>query len=251
MGKSFGILAALVATVVGLVALGVVWVGPTLVNLALFDNQRHQPYTLLSFTRGQPAEIYEVRYKQPMAGLIASEGGELLAGYRLSALLEGTHFDEWPYLNQLHVAHAQDLVQVMTSAPYRLLHGSFSGLQSAQLGSYDLPQTDWRRVVVIWLLETDQSSSGEVTNSKGIVGDPLDVVSAELSRGEGRIVWNASVTPLIGGMSWDRIYVVDFASEASAYAWLGYIEVGAARSLANARVRNLALAVYVRDPDLT
>ena len=237
MGKSFGILVATVTVIIALVSAGVLWVGPELVNLALFDSQRHQPYALLSFTRGQSAEVYKVRYQQPLAGLIASESGELLAGYRLSALLEGATADEWDYLNQLQVGHARDLVQVMTSAPYRLIHNPTPAFQDMQIGSYKLPQNDWQSAVAVWLVETRGGSAL----------DPLEAVVAQLKLGNGRVVWNTAVTPLEGEGTWDRIFVVDFATEVLAYAWLGDIEVETARSLANAEVRRLALAVYVRE----
>ena len=222
--------------VVTLVGTGLLWVGPQLINLAFFDAQRDQPYYLIDFVRGQPQEVYTARYQQPLAGLLASESGELLAGYHLSHLVEGELADEWAYVNRLRMEHARDLVQVMTSSPYRLMREHTQGLENAQLGSYVEAQAQWRDVLVVWLV---QSRAGAPEH-------PLASVQAELEQGNGRVVWDAPASALNGGMSWNHVFVVDFASAPQAFTWLRQIEVQTARALANARADRLALAVYLR-----
>jgi hypothetical protein len=226
--------------VVVLVGLGVWWVGPNLVNLAVFDSSRDKPYVLVDFVRSQSEDVYQARYLQPLAGLLASEGGELLGAYRLAHLVEGSVEDEWAYLNRLQVPRAQDLAQVMTSSPYRLMRDDIPGLHSVQLGSYELPVSNWRPALVVWLVERRTDS----------LIDPLTSITAALGSSDGRIVWDAPVSALADGMSWNRILVVDFAAQSSAFAWLRHIDMETSRALANARVKRLALAVYVREPGL-
>lgn len=237
MAKSFGIFAGLMVAVVVLVGLGVWWVGPNLVNLALFDAQRDEPYAIVDFVRSDSEDVYQARYVQPLAGLLASEGGELLGAYRLAHLLEGSVEDEWAFLNRLQVPQAQDLVQVMTSSPYRLMRDNIPELDSVQLGSYQIPVPKWRQVLVIWLVERREDA----------LVDPLTSITAELSVGDGRVVWEAPVSALTDSMTWNHILVVDFAAESEAFEWLRDMDMETARALANAQAKRLALAVYARE----
>ena len=115
--KSFGIFIAVLCVTALIVGGAVLWVGPQLVGLAVFDDQRDQPYMILDFARGGSSEIMRTRYEEPLTGLVASEGGVFAGRYTMSHLLEGTRADEWSRLNRFHMAQAQDIAKVMTSSP--------------------------------------------------------------------------------------------------------------------------------------
>ena len=61
------------------------------------------------------------------------------------------------------------------------------------------------------------------------------------------MIWDARLAAISEDVPWQRMGVVDFASEAQALAWLRRSEVATARAITNARVKNLALSVFVRD----
>jgi len=214
------------------------WVGPNLVNLAVVDAQRDQPFTLFDFVRGPPAEVFAARYQRPMVGLMASEGGALVDDYRLEHLITGKRRDDWPYLTRLHMPRAADLVRVLTSSPYHVMVDLAPEFATLQVGSYAVPHPDWRPALVVWLVRNAQRNAGT---------DPLDPVLDILSRGDGRLVWDTRVTIMSNDEHWQRIAVLDFPSVSAAMGWLRHSEVKTARAIANSRSSDLSLAVYRRE----
>ena len=235
--KRFGIFIAVLCVTALIVGGAVLWVGPQLVGLAVFDDQRDQPYMILDFARGGSSEIMRTRYEEPLTGLVASEGGVFAGRYTMSHLLEGTRADEWSRLNRFHMAQAQDIAKVMTSSPYRLLREQISGFEHMQIGDYVDTPPRWGTVLAVWLVE----------NHEDTLEDPLAGISALLPLGSGRVVWDAAIDVLSQSDDWQRIFVVEFTDELQATKWLRHMDMVTARGIANAQARRMSLALYVKD----
>ena len=211
------------------------WMGPRLAHLAFIDARRGEPFTVLDFVRVSPEQALEARYQYPLAGLFASEGGRVLADYRQVHVVEGRRRDEWQRLNVLHMSRAQDLAQIMTSAPYRLLQRGADSVESMKLGSYDTASSDWRPGLVLWAAEVDADTR-----------DPFTSLRARVVDGPGRVVWDTQTQPFEGQARWSRVLAVDFASVDEALAWLRVKTMETERAVVNAGVRDLSLSVYER-----
>ena len=232
------VMAALVGTA-GVLLIAAWWIGPQLVQIALFDDQRDQPYLLLDFARaaGSPGDDYlPSHYQQPLTGLIASEGGVLVGAYSLVQLLEGTRADEWNRLNNFHLSRAQDIAQVMTSSPYRLITTNTS-VKSVSLGHFAADPVRWRPGLVIWLVKTAATSNI----------DNLAPVLATLAGTRGQVVWDKVPHIYHREQDWDRLVVLDFPSAEEALSWIRQPEVATARVIAGAKARHSMVAVYSRN----
>jgi hypothetical protein len=236
VARSLNILISGLLLAGAVVLLLVWWIGPGMVNLALFDAQRNQPYTHLEFARGVEDEVFRARYEVPLAGLVASEQGVLVDSFELVHLLHGRTEDEWQSLSRLHMNQAKDLVQVMTSSPYRLMQQVDADLEVRALGSFAPPVDNWRPVLVVMLGQTPATA----------LLDPLAPMTSLLALGSGRLAWDASLTAFHSDARWDRMVVLDFADTQQALAWLRHADVSTARALSNARCNNLTVAVYQR-----
>jgi len=214
------------------------WLGPNLLHLALMNDQRDEPFTVLSFARGLSPQIYEARYLTPLAGLTTSEGGVLVDGYRLRHQLDGQRAHTWQYLARLQLQQARDVAQITTASPYRLLT-DLQNLQQRLVGSFTPATQAWQPVLAVWLLQNFEEGPVQP-------GDPMAPLLEALAAADGRLVWDAALTPIEADVPWQRMLVVDFASEQQALDWLRGPDVRTARSLVNARVQNLALALFTR-----
>lgn len=217
------------------------WIGPQVVHIALFDTQRSEPYLIMDFA--QPAQdnaaaVLDSRYQQPLSGLIASEGGVKLGGYSLVQLLEGTRADEWSHLNNFHLSRAQDLAQIMTSSPYRLVTRS-DQIKSFTLGQYFAKPIRWRAGLVVWLVQASSEQNA----------DPLAPVIATLETAQGRLVWDKIPHIYHQDNHWDRLLVMDFPSAELALAWIRQPDVATARVIASAKARRSMVAVYASVDD--
>ena len=242
MARSIGIFVALLASAAVLIGAIAWWLGPNLVHLALFHPQRAEPFTLLSFARGLQPDVYAARYRGPLTGLAESEGGVLVDDYRLSHQLEGERQHGWQYLMRLHMGEGRKVVQVTTSSPYRMLVQDLPGLEFQLAGSFAAAQENWRPVLALWLLQPHETDLDQAA-------DPLAPVLEQLPLGPGRVVWDAELVAIEPDLPWQRLVAVDFPDEKAALAWLRNPDVSTARSLSNARVRNLTLAVFTRQRD--
>ena len=234
--KSLGLIIVVLIGAAGVLSIAGWWIGPQLVNIALFDDQRDQPYLLLDFakTSGVQDEDYLLtHYQQPLTGLITSEGGVTVGSYTLVQLLEGTRADEWSHLNNFHLSRAQDIAQVMTSSPYRLIANS-GQVDNVTLGHFSAQPVRWRAGLVIWL----------VRNSENVAVDNLAPVLATLGGTHGQVVWDKAVHIYHREQDWDRLVVLDFPSAQDALSWMRDPEVATARVIAGAKTRRSMVAVY-------
>ena len=230
--RVFALVMLLIAAVVG----GVVWwTGPKLVHMAFVDNRRAEPFAFIDLARFADAGVHRARYDGPVQELLSSEGGVAAAEYRLSHLVQGRHTDEWQVLNAWHMNRGQDLVQAMTSEPYRLALET-AGSDVLKLGSYELPSDGWRSGIIVWLASARE----------GALGDPFVGVLERLDPNTGRIVWQASIGSVANPVHWTDILVLDFETDTAALAWLRSDEMAIERDLTNAALRDLSVAVYKR-----
>ncbi len=228
--RGLGILTGMLVLVAVLVGGATLWMGPGLANLAFIDPNREASYTLVDFVRLEPAGALEARYHQPLAGLLASEGARLASRYRQLYLLEGRRADEWQQLSLVRLPRAQDLAQIMTSGPYRLINRSVTDIATLKLGSYEPAADQWRRGLVVW-----RASSAT---------DPFVMVRERLAATQGRIVWDSQVEVFEGDSRWNRVLIADFIDMQTALAWLRSREMETERAILNGNVADLSLAVY-------
>jgi len=227
---------SLILVVVCVVGLGAWWMGPKLAHMAFIDGQRGEPYGFIDLARYPAQDRFVARYDAPVVELLGSEGGQFDAPYELAHLVQGRVADEWQRMTRWRMERASDLVQALTSAPYRLAHDQTPELQTLKLGSYELGEPQWRDVVVVWLA---------AVRSEG--GYPFVGVLEELSQSEGRVVWRAPVASVTQDTRWQEILVIDFASEKEALGWLRSESMRMQRDVTNADLADLMIAIYTRD----
>ena len=191
---------------------------------------------VLDFVDVGPAETFDARYLSPLGELAASEGGAALASYELDHLLTGRADQEWPHATLLQFSQADEVVQVMTSAPFRLLSAQADGRPGSRMGVFARLESPWRGAVIVWL----SRRQGER------LSDAFAPLHELLSGSDGRLVLDQSLVRLTGDEVFDRVVVMDFPNADTAKLWLRSAEVAAARVLLNAQVDDLATAVYVR-----
>lgn len=217
------------------------WIGPQVVHIALFDAQRSEPYLIMDFVRpaqDSAAAVLESHYQQPLSGLIASEGGVMLGAYRLVQLLEGTRADEWSHLNNFHLSRAQDLAQIMTSSPYRMITRG-DQVTSFTVGHYFANPVRWRAGLVVWLVQASSEQDS----------DPLTPIIETLTPTQGRLVWDKTPHLYHQESAWDRLLVIDFPSAELALAWIRQADVATTRVIASAKARRSMVAVYTSVDD--
>lgn len=236
--KSLGLMIVALIGAGTVLSIAAWWIGPQLVHIALLDDQRDQPYLLLDFaktTDDRGDDYLFSHYQEPLTGLIASEGGVAVGSYTLVQLLEGTRADEWTHLNNFHLSRAQDIAQVMTSSPYRLIATS-GQVSSVSFGHFAAQPVRWRAGLIIWL----------VRRSDNVATDNLAPVLATLAGTAGQVVWDKAVHIYHREQDWDRLVVLDFPSAQDALAWIRDPEVATARVIASAKARRSLVAVYGR-----
>ncbi len=230
MVRGLGVLTGMLLLVAVLVGGATMWMGPGLANIAFIDPNRESPYTLLDFVRLEPAAALDARYHQPLVGLLASEGARLTSRYRQIYLLEGRRADEWQELSLVHLPRAQDLAQIMTSGPYRLINRGTSDIATLKLGSYEPAVDQWRRGLIVWRAVA--------------ADDPFVTLRERLAATQGRIVWDSRVEVFEGDSRWNRILIADFTDIKAALDWLRSREMETERAILNSNVEDLSLAVY-------
>ena len=235
MSVSIRVLAIVVLLVAGTVGGVVWWMGPKLAHMAFLDAQRSEPFVFLDLARFRDAGVHRARYDGPVQELFASEGGVAMAEYALVHLVQGRRSDEWESLTAWHMDRAQDLVQAMTSEPYRLALDSATS-HVLKIGSYEVPKEDWRPGIVVWL----------GASREGALGSPFVNVLERLEASNGRVVWEAAVDSVAQPAHWSDILVIDFEDDHRALGWLRSEEMAIVRDTTNAGLRDLAVAVYAR-----
>jgi uncharacterized protein (DUF1330 family) len=234
MSRGLILFVGLMLALVVVLGIGIWWLGPTLAHLAFVDARRDQAYVVVDLARPEDLDRHAARYGLPLIELVRSEEGELIGDYRLSHVMSGRVDDEWQRMQLYRFTAATDLVQVLTSTPYRVMFEQIEGTGSLKLGSFDLPKDAWRPAVVVWLV--DQRDAGTL--------DPLRELVALAEGAEGRLVWDAQVDAVERPGTWNRVVVVDFPDTETALAWLRSDTAATERTLSRSRVEGLALLVF-------
>jgi len=184
---------------------GVWWLGPPVVELALDDSRRSEPYFLLNLTDADPGG----EYVPGLAALARAEDGEMLWRGSLTRLLDGRVADEWADAVLFRFAAGGDVVQMITSPEYRAL---VEGRRILLLGSaVPLTGLDERGNLILGLLEARDGGRP--------MQDAVAVLTASLAGFDGTLLWDGPVDRLAGDAVWDRLLLVSFATEEGAKAW--------------------------------
>jgi hypothetical protein len=232
MNRGLAWFVGLMVTVAVLLGVGVWWIGPSLARLAFLDERRAEAYAVLDLAQDPSPQAFLARYSNPLAELVRSEDGEVFDQYQLAHVFTGRISQEWQFLRLMKFAEATDLVQVLTSTPYRVLAEGLQETPTLKLGSFTVPRDDWRPVVVVWLVQSNQSL------------DPLGALIASALQSDARLVWDAEVDPIDTPTSWNRVVVLDFADQVRALDWLRSDATATERTLSQTRVEDLALLVF-------
>lgn len=227
-------LASLTAAAVA-VWFGVLWIGPSLVNLALLDDQRDQPYAVLDLTDLSDLTNQDT-YKRVVSDLVTSEGGYVDPGYSLVHLLDGRRDVKFSSMQVITMQRGKSLVQVLTTGEYQQAI-EVEPSRSIKLGSFSLPREIWPNTVVVWLAELRPDSHADV----------LRELATPDNLGDGVVLWDTYVDSLTKQKTqWDRLLVVGYEHEQQALEWLRKADVTTARLIVKANARNLAVAIYSR-----
>jgi uncharacterized protein (DUF1330 family) len=197
---------------------GVWWLGPSVVELALDEDRRSEPYYLLTLTDSSQGGDYV----RDVAALARNEGGEMLWRGGLERLLDGRVADEWQDAVLFRFSAGGGVVQMITSPEYRSLA---RGRKVMLVGSAEpVGDVATRSVAVLGLLESrddDQASTDAVAG-----------ITARLADSGGALSWNGPMDVLAGDAGWNRGLLVTFADERQAEAWFRDPGVETERALA-------------------
>lgn len=197
---------------------GVWWLGPPVVELALDEDRRGEPYYLLTLTDSDQAG----EYVRNVAALARKEGGEMLWRGGLERLLDGRVADEWQDAVLFRFGAGGGVVQMITSPEYRSLA---RGRKVLLIGSPEpVGDVAARSVAVLGLLK---SRDVEQPSTDALAG-----ITAGLAESGGALIWNGPMDVLAGDAGWSRGLLVTFADERQAEAWFRNPGVETERALA-------------------
>ena len=192
----------------------VAWVvGPTLVALALDDEQRNQPYYLLHFSAVESGdwEDYMRAYQEPMQHLVIADGGQLLWQGETLQLVEGSVRDEWTQVVLARFSRAAEFVQMITSSQFREISAA-NPVARVVVGIREDPgDLAEDAVVVLYLFRLD-----ETAESQGMTRQMVN-----LDQYGGLIVWETPISVIAGEVEdWDQLIALQFATAERAESWL-------------------------------
>jgi uncharacterized protein (DUF1330 family) len=218
MGLNRSLLGFLVFLVVlaGASGMVAVWVGPTMISLALDDERRNAPYYLVHLISLQEPSEYFSSFSQ----LLRQEEAQVLWRGGLSALHSGRSSDELADVAIVEFGAGSAVVQMLSSAAYRDLTGETAPLL---LGSNDPPGPIARdETVILWLLQTPEGT------------DPgrLKALSQSASGYGGQLVWSTPVDELVGDRRWNHVLMLVFPDTNAVRGWLLDPETATERALA-------------------
>ena len=197
---------------VALLCAGLVWwLGPGMVRLAFFDDQRDQPYVVFDLFSSD--ELGD--YSEQLDASVVALGGEVSPRYRLSYLAEGSRTDERLALHVVQLAHATEAVQVFTSSQFREQAGR-AAYAGTKFGSYEAWPLEWPAVMVVWLAE----------RAAGQELDPFRSLQAALVE---RPVYRSSIQMIEGEVDWRDVLVIAFDDYVAGNGEQGAKEAGRLR----------------------
>lgn len=236
MAKGFSIFITLAIGIAVIVGGVLWWIGPSLANLAFFDSRRSEPYVVIEFLRAAH-EPLQNRYVAPLQQLVNSEGGQAMASYQLQHVANGRSRDEWNRVVFYQIPQAQDVAQIMTSSPYSLMQDSISELRAIRLGTYaSSSQAEWQDTLLVFLIVPRQTAQL----------DPMSSLLADATASAGRVVLDAQVNALDSEVAWQRMLVMDFASQRQALDWLNSPAMVTERDIVNSANREFAVLLLQR-----
>jgi uncharacterized protein (DUF1330 family) len=200
----------------GASAMVAVWVGPTMISLALDDERRNAPYYLVHLISLQePAE-----YFSSFSQLLRQEEAQVLWRGGLSALHTGRSADELADVAIVEFAAGSAVVQMLSSASNRDLTSESDPLL---LGSSEPPGPIARdETVILWLLQT----------SEGTDPGMLEALSQSATGHGGQLVWSTQVDELVGDRHWNHVLMLVFPDPSAVRGWLLDPETRTERALA-------------------
>lgn len=222
--------------ILGLVALGVYWwIGPSLTNLAFFDDNRSEPYTVVEFYRSDNPNEVVAAYGGPLRELVLSESGQVFPDYELQHVSRGVVADEWSAILAYQLPQASQTVEVMTSGAYKLLPEIGPDTQVLRLGTYATTTTEqWQQSLVVL--------AARLRESRSI--DPLVNLTALVDQAD--ILIDEHPDNIDNDMTIDRLIVLSFDGYDQARDWLNSQDVDLELAIVSSKVQHLSVGIYTQ-----
>lgn len=226
---------------------GVWWLGPAVVSLAVDGDRRSTPYYVVHLA-SVPDGTDSSGYFQQLRQLVREEEGQLLWRGALTTMHSGRLADERDDLLVYRFAAGADVVQLLTSAEYRDLAAAVPPLL---LGTPTQPEVlEEKGALLLWLLrlrEEKQADSLSEAVAAGVAGAApaaLASVFATLGPFHGQMVWQAPVDVVAGQVDWNTLVVLAFPDSNAASAWLADSRTATELALARKAVSAQALLEF-------
>jgi len=209
LSRSLGSFLSFLALLAVISAVGIWWMGSSVVTIAVDEERRTQPYYLLHLLKQSGGGAAAGAYFRKFSELAREEEGQLLWRGALAQLYTGRLADEYQDVSLFEFVRGGDLVQMLTSASYRTLTESSDPVL---LGSGVAPHIQaGDQTLLVWLLE---ASTEEPDRSLALEG-----LSTTLSTHEGQIIWMTPVDVVAGEVVWSHLLLLGFPTPDLAQNW--------------------------------
>ncbi len=196
-------------------AVGVWYMGPTLVGIVVDAETRENPYYLMQLVATDAPETAST-YRSGFLELASADGAELRWQAGQLSVMEGSPLFAFDQAQLLRFPAGGDLVQMLTGIGYRQLAGETDGLRTLLLGSREGPaEIPSMGAVVMALLELKSDASAADLGEPGGGG----WLGTAPERG-GTLIWSAPLDTLRGAGRWNHVLGLHFPDAEKAEAWL-------------------------------
>lgn len=221
---------------------GLVWyMGPTLAGIVIDESRRENPYYLLQLWPEAAVAIDagDPSYRARLNALAREEQGRVLWRGGQADVHAGSLLLDAASAQVMEFESGADLVQLLTSSPYRALQAGFGDLPVNYLGSATPPpplSSDLTTVLVLFRVGDGQSA--EPLGEPGATG-----WLALVPRYQGRLLWRTAVEGIRGAGPWNRLLVLQFPDRTGALSWLQDPATVTERALAARHVDDMTVLV--------
>lgn len=227
-GLNFKTVLVFAAAFVGIVAVGVYWMGPSLASLAFFDAQRtSEMHALLLLEDPDSREAIEP--------LLEVQGARVVADYSLAFMPEGKREQRRPALLVVKFMQARHLVRVLTDGDYP----ASQDLGDLVVGGFEMPES-WPDTLLLWMVQAPENQAGTLPAG-------LRVLLSDAELGPGLdVVWAGELLSISRGLSWNGAAIARAANVRAATDWVSSDQGEVTRARFRARYQSPYAAIFSR-----
>jgi len=238
LSRSFVGFVVFCGLLIAISAVGVWYMGTTLVGIVVDADKRENPYYLLHLIGAGSAELVS-DYRTAFLTLAGNDGAELQWQAGELEVAEGSPLLTFDQVQLLRFPAGGDLVQMLTGSGYRHLAGTAGAPSTLLLGSTRPPdEFPARGAVLLALLRVKPAASAEDLGSPD--GDGW---LGTVDENGGRRVWDAPLDTIRGDQTWNRLVAIHFPDLASAEAWLSDPATVTERAIAERAIQDSLVLV--------